>query len=353
MNPESRPWVYPLLLVGVAVVFIGAELSVPFLVVEVPTNTPTLETKEATFEPLATQTEAAVVSITTEAPPPTTPAVAESTDTPTSVPPTDTPTPAPSADTSTPAPPTEIPTSAPPTDTPTPIPDAVVKTGLNLRSGPGVVYAPPIGYLRNGDTLNVKGRITGNGWIQVFAARLGIEGWVRALPEYVQINIDLETVGIVIAPLAPAPTLLEPGDDVRINICNRLDLFWTWDGELGPDDYYQVEIRNRYNDFSTPIDVAWIKGFIYRYDYLEMAYHPDYRWSVTVVRGIPAGEKDWSTRENPVWEPSNQVESVSEPSATWKLMVDCSPPPPEQPPQQPLPPSREDDDDDDSGIGPD
>jgi hypothetical protein len=173
--------------------------------------------------------------------------------------------------------------------------------------------------------------------VQVFDLESGIKGWVSALDKYLLINVNLHDIPIVTPPLAPAPTLLEPPDDTRVNICNRLDLFWTWNGTLGPNEYYQVEIWNRYNDFVTPIDVAWIKGSIYRYDYLDIGYHPDYQWRVTVVTGIPVKEKDWSTPEDPVWEPSsNQYEPISEPSATWRLMVDC------QKPAQPPPPPDDD-----------
>jgi hypothetical protein len=207
----------------------------------------------------------------------------------------------------------------------------VAESGLNLRYGPGVVYDPPIGYLSEGDVLDIIGRITTNEWVQVIALGTGKEGWISASSEYVQINLDLKTIPVVRQPLAAAPTLVEPPDNTRINVCNRLDLAWTWGGDLGPDDYFKVEIWNKYNEFRTPIDVAWIKGTIYRYDYVEMAYHPEYQWKITVVTGIPAGEKDWSTDQNRVWEPSDQFEPISEESATWRALVDCSPEPTQPP----------------------
>ncbi len=344
MNPESRPWLYPLMLMGIAVVFIAAEtlLPVPIPIIA-PIGPPTPTAEAATPELVPTSTEVLVPPLTPEEPQSTEPPTAEPTGVP--VPPTDTPTPAPPINAQPSAPPNEVPTPSP---TPTPIPEAVViaESGLNLRYGPGVVYDPPIGYLEKGVVLDIVGRLTTDGWIQVIVPN-GKLGWISASSKYVQINLDLSTIPVVGRPPAPAPTLLEPPDDTRIDICNRLDLFWTWNGTLGANEYYQVEIWNRFNDFDTPIDVAWIKGTIYRYDYLDIGYHPDYQWRVTVVTGIPAKEKDWSTSENPVWDPSNQYEPISEPSATWRLMVDCSPPPP-QPSQ---PDAGDDDDDDDCSPG--
>jgi hypothetical protein len=130
------------------------------------------------------------------------------------------------------------------------------------------------------------------------------------------------------AALAAAPTLVEPPDGTAISAKIRLDLAWTWNGSLGPDDYFQVEIWNNYNDFNTPIDVAWVKATVYRHDsnpVLNLG--PEYRWRITAIRGTPAREKDWSTPENRVWEPSSQSAPISAASEMWKLIVDpgCSP----------------------------
>jgi hypothetical protein len=128
--------------------------------------------------------------------------------------------------------------------------------------------------------------------------------------------------------LAPAPRLIEPLDGTAVSIKARLDLAWTWKGTLGPDDFFQVEVWNNYNDFSTPIDVAWVKALTYKYDSTPIpAYGVEYRWRITVIRGIPAREKDWSTPENRVWEPIGHPIQVSQESATWTLIIDpgCRP----------------------------
>jgi hypothetical protein len=128
--------------------------------------------------------------------------------------------------------------------------------------------------------------------------------------------------------LALAPRLIEPLDGTAVSIKARLDLAWTWEGTLGPDDFFQVEVWNNYNDFSTPIDVAWVKALTYKYDSNpNPAYGVEYRWRITVIRGIPAREKDWSTPENRVWEPIGHPIQVSQESATWTLIIDpgCRP----------------------------
>lgn len=223
------------------------------------------------------------------------------------------------------------------------VPEAVVvaANGLNLRFGPGIIYDPPIGYLRSGDILDIKGRIVSNEWIQVVpASNPEMLGWVSAWDEYVEINVEWDNIPIVEAPplptstptppapvLAHAPTLLKPPNGTYTALRNRLDLEWMWDGTLGPDDYYRVEIWNKYNNFSTPIDVAWVKALYYKYDQINEAYDREYLWRITVVRGKPVREKDWSHQ---VWEPGNQFELVSEESLIWTLFAEPgleSPPP--------------------------
>lgn len=131
-----------------------------------------------------------------------------STDTPTSPPSTATPTPEPTwTPTNTPI----LPTSTPaPTGTPM-LPEAVViaPNGLNLRSGPGSNYSI-IGFLRNGDTLDVQGRITSNEWIQVLSLSFDTLGWVAAGSGYVTINVDLNTLPTVQPPPTPTPIPTTP-----------------------------------------------------------------------------------------------------------------------------------------------
>jgi hypothetical protein len=275
----------------------------------------------------------------------------------TSTPSTETPLYTPASYTSTlpPTPTTPSLTSTMPLPTPTmQKPEAVVVWGggLNLRSGPGINY-DRIGYLRNGDILDVEGRVASNDWIQVVPGNSGSLAWVTALTQYVQINVDLNGIPVVESPptptpipasptptLASAPTLLKPLDGATVALHNRLDLEWMWDGTLGPNDYFRVEIWNKYNDFNTPIDVSWVKGLYYKYEQIKLAYDWEYHWRITVIRGTPPGEKPWSTSENPVWEPPSEEECelVSERSETWTLFAE--PPRPAPPPPRPEPTKR-------------
>lgn len=119
-------------------------------------------------------------------------------------------TPQPSIDTPIPTSITVIPTDAPsPTPNPTPTatpPDAVViAPELNLRAGPSIIY-DRVGLLQQGDVLDVQGRIASNEWIQVQSYfNPAIQGWIVSGPEYVTINVDLNTIPIL-TPLPPPPT---------------------------------------------------------------------------------------------------------------------------------------------------
>ncbi|MFQ5580721.1 MAG: hypothetical protein ACE5FZ_08915, partial [Nitrospiria bacterium] len=153
-----------------------------------------------------------------------------------------------------------------------------------------------------------------------------------ATPETVEASVSIPT------PEPPAPTpvlvvtdppiLIEPQPNAS-QYRNRVDLEWEWAGTLGPDDYFQVEIRNRYNafnpqidEFVDPIDVAWVKTSYYKYDRIDEAYDREYTWRIIVVRGVPPREKDWSTPEYQVWEPSPQFERISQPSEMRTLYVE-------------------------------
>jgi hypothetical protein len=128
--------------------------------------------------------------------------------------------------------------------------------------------------------------------------------------------------------LAAAPTLVDPPDGTAVSVKARLDLAWSWPGSLGPDDYFQVEVWNSFNGFDTPIDVAWVKVLTYKYDSNPNPnFGPEYRWRISVIRGIPAREKDWSTAENRVWEPNSRSVPISAASDTWKLIIDPGCPP--------------------------
>ena len=93
---------------------------------------------------------------------------------------------------------------------PTPAADAIVATqNMNMRYGPGTVYAPPVAVLSEGTPLTVLGKngnFTGRSlWLKV-RTLAGQEGWVAAW--LLTVNIDVNALPILPAP--PTPTPLPP-----------------------------------------------------------------------------------------------------------------------------------------------
>ena len=91
--------------------------------------------------------------------------------------------------------------------TPTPTADAFVATAnMNMRYGPGTVYAPPIAVLQEGTPLVVLGKngnFTGRSlWLYV-RTPTGQEGWVAAW--LLTVNIDVNPLPILAAPPTPTP----------------------------------------------------------------------------------------------------------------------------------------------------
>lgn len=78
--------------------------------------------------------------------------------------------------------------------------------GVNVRSGPGVEYAPPIGWLAQGQTARVTGRNAENTWWQIeHPSGTAQRGWVSARPQYTTAR-GAENVPIIPAPPLPTAT---------------------------------------------------------------------------------------------------------------------------------------------------
>lgn len=113
----------------------------------------------------------------------------------------------------TPVPQTTGDTVAQPTPTGTPVPTApvctVVAASLNVRSGPGVTYEPPLTKLTQGTTLSPIGfsatGYPGGQWVQVQTPDQQ-SGWVSADPQFINCNIDPTTLPPAAAPPTPTPT---------------------------------------------------------------------------------------------------------------------------------------------------
>ena len=109
---------------------------------------------------------------------------------------------------------TEAPAStAEPTTAPTEAPPAascrVVTAGLNLRPGPGTVYAPPLAGLgRNTELrpLTFVGRgFPAGQWIEVQVVSTGALGWVSAGQQFVACNVDFASLPAGVPPPTPTP----------------------------------------------------------------------------------------------------------------------------------------------------
>ncbi len=120
----------------------------------------------------------------------------------------------------TPTPETQPEAPAALTDTPTPPPTAaapvcrVVSGGLNLRSGPGTVFAPPIGGLAKSAELTplsfIASGFPSGQWIEVQVVATGRQGWVSAGAQFVTCNVDVTRLPAGKSPPTPTPTKVIP-----------------------------------------------------------------------------------------------------------------------------------------------
>jgi hypothetical protein len=111
-----------------------------------------------------------------------------------------------------------LPTATPPQPVPSPTavasagPRCVVQKKVNLRSGPGTDFAPPVGSFEAGKALVPQGYnpsgFPGGTWLQVLDPQAKLVGWVSAEAEFVQCSVDLTTLPSV-AVAAPALALPE------------------------------------------------------------------------------------------------------------------------------------------------
>ncbi|MEA3336763.1 MAG: hypothetical protein U9R25_12685 [Chloroflexota bacterium] len=94
-----------------------------------------------------------------------------------------------------------------PTHTPTPTPFCtVVSLRLNLRRGPGKVFAPPITTLRQETELIPLYRNPDASWIYVSVPDRNLRGWVSAGNRYVNCNRNIRQLPPTLEPPTPTPT---------------------------------------------------------------------------------------------------------------------------------------------------
>ena len=103
--------------------------------------------------------------------------------------------------------PTATDTAAVPTGTPTEIANClVVSNFLNLRSGPGVVYDPPIKTLSNGTVLFPFATNGDGTWLEVKLQGESTTGWVSASGQFISCNFDPSGLSLGQIPPTPSPT---------------------------------------------------------------------------------------------------------------------------------------------------
>jgi formylglycine-generating enzyme required for sulfatase activity len=103
--------------------------------------------------------------------------------------------------------PTSTPTRTPlPTTTPRPtatslvLQCAVASASLNLRSGPGTEYVPPLAGLMRGSQFIPVGRNEQATWLQVKVVSSGQLGWVSAGKEYVTCDFAVSELPVAVIP---------------------------------------------------------------------------------------------------------------------------------------------------------
>jgi len=99
-------------------------------------------------------------------------------------------------------------TDPPAQPTPTSGPQCIVQQSLNLRSGPGTLYDPPIYSMESGTVLIPLGYnpvgYPGGSWVQVNDTAHNKIGWVSAGDQYVACNVDLTGLPTVVVDPPPA-----------------------------------------------------------------------------------------------------------------------------------------------------
>ncbi len=101
--------------------------------------------------------------------------------------------------------PTATDAAAVPAGAPTEVPNClVVSNFLNLRSGPGVVYDPPIKTLSNGTVLLPFAKNGDGSWLEVKLQGESTTGWVSAGGQFISCNFDPSTLSL--GQIQPTPT---------------------------------------------------------------------------------------------------------------------------------------------------
>lgn len=165
----------------------------------------------------------------------------------------------------------------------------VTSPALNLRDGPGLVYAPPLQALQNGAQLEPLTQSPDGEWIEVRVQATGQRGWVSADSQFVSCNIDPAALPVAeTLPATPtpksysAPVLAEPTHETTTYQL-PVTLKWKWDGTLGPNEYFDVRV---WFGGQAKVGIGLTKEPVFRIE----ASHPIWRfgpgwyhWKIVVV----------------------------------------------------------------------
>jgi hypothetical protein len=133
--------------------------------------------------------------------------------------------------------------SSSPTDTPQPGPLCTVLTNLNLRSGPGTAYRPPVTSLETGTRLEPLGfnpvGVPGGPWVQVRVEGQDLTGFVSAGAQFVSCNLELNSlpeVAVAPPPPPPAPQVAESAPE------GSFPETWQWELDFNPIYLLRVKV---------------------------------------------------------------------------------------------------------------
>lgn len=96
---------------------------------------------------------------------------------------------------------TRTPTAAPASSAAT---CTVQSSTLNVRSGPGTEYTPPVGSLRRGTVVEMVARNGDSTWVQIEDSVTGLNGWVNATLQFVVCTKPVASLELGVVP--PTPT---------------------------------------------------------------------------------------------------------------------------------------------------
>ena len=199
--------------------------------------------------------------------------------------PTFTPVPAPTGTPTEPEPTREVdqPSPIPPTPEPTstPIPPATVTPAPTEPPAPPPTphCGPPAGWV----TYIVQPNNTLYSLARHFGVTTGTLQRANCMSDYaIRVGQELHVPPEVPTPMVrqyPAPVLVSPDDDARFATGEMVTVHWTWDGELGPDEYFDVRL---WQEGAPNYGVGWSREGTY-----GVAGEPNviYYWSIAVIRG--------------------------------------------------------------------